>query len=172
MTITAIMAGAIAMLAQFGSSSAAASRDNPLGIIGVLVVMMLAPLAAVLVQMAISRTREYEADRVGAEITGQPLWLASALAKIERAQPIDNYPAEANPATAHMFIINPLHGWRRQPVPHPSVHRGTHRAGCRKWRRSRAPTRQPLDGQLRLAAKPRPVELDALPADGVFLELS
>jgi heat shock protein HtpX len=60
--------------------------------------------------MAISRSREFEADRVGAQICGRPLWLADALAKIESAaQHIDNYPAEQNPATAHMFIINPLH---------------------------------------------------------------
>ncbi|MEQ8195260.1 MAG: M48 family metalloprotease, partial [Rhodospirillales bacterium] len=61
-------------------------------------------------QMAISRTREYEADRIGAEICGQPLWLAAALEKLERgARTIDNEAAEEHPATAHMFIINPLH---------------------------------------------------------------
>jgi heat shock protein HtpX len=64
-----------------------------------------------LVQAAISRSREFEADKAGAEITGRPMWLASALGRIESAaQQIDNYPADANPATAHMFIINPLHG--------------------------------------------------------------
>ena len=64
-----------------------------------------------LVQMAISRTREFEADREGAEISGRPLWLASALKRIEAgAEEIDNEAADANPATAHMFIINPLHG--------------------------------------------------------------
>jgi len=63
-----------------------------------------------LVQMAISRTREYAADRAGAEICGHPMWLASALAKIDRrARRVDNPAAEDNPATAHMFIINPLH---------------------------------------------------------------
>ena len=73
-------------------------------------IAILAPLAAMLVQMAISRAREYEADRVGAEICGRPLWLASALEKISAsAQAIDNQPAERNPATAHLFIINPLH---------------------------------------------------------------
>ena len=72
--------------------------------------MVLAPIAAMLVQMAISRTREYAADREGAEICGHPLWLASALDKLERgAQAIDNPEAENNPATAHMFIVNPLH---------------------------------------------------------------
>jgi heat shock protein HtpX len=72
--------------------------------------MILAPLAAGLVQMAISRSREYEADRVGAEICGEPAWLAAALRKIEAfAKGIDNNAAERNPAIAHMFIINPLH---------------------------------------------------------------
>ncbi len=109
MTITATIAGAISMLANFAIFFGN-NRNNPLGLIGVILVMILAPLAAGLVQMAISRSREYEADRVGAEICGQPLWLASALEKIQNAaQRIDNNPAEANPATAHMFIINPLH---------------------------------------------------------------
>jgi heat shock protein HtpX len=86
-------------------------RNNPLGLAGMLLVTLLAPIAAVLVQTAISRSREFEADRAGAEITGRPLWLASALGQIEHsARQIENYPADANPATAHMFIINPLHG--------------------------------------------------------------
>ena len=73
--------------------------------------MILAPLAAMLVQMAISRTREYAADNLGARIAGQPMWLASALVKIENAaHQIPNMEAEHNPATAHMFIINPLSG--------------------------------------------------------------
>ena len=112
MTITATIAGAISMLANFGLFFGAFgdNRNNPLGIVGVLLVAILAPLAAALVQMAISRTREYEADRIGAEICGQPLWLASALEKIQSAAGrIDNQEAEKNPATAHMFIINPLH---------------------------------------------------------------
>lgn len=109
MTITATIAGAISMLANFGLFFGD-NRNNPLGIVGAILVMILAPLAAALVQMAISRTREYAADREGAEICGQPLWLASALEKIERsARGIDNRTAEGNPATAHMFIINPLH---------------------------------------------------------------
>jgi len=110
MTITATIAGAISMLANFGLFFGGGNRNNPLGFIGVLLMAILAPLAAMLVQMAISRAREYEADRIGAEICGQPLWLASALGKIaSAAQVIDNDQAEANPATAHMFIINPLH---------------------------------------------------------------
>jgi heat shock protein HtpX len=109
MTITATIAGAISMLANFGLFFGG-SRNNPLGLFGAILVMILAPLAAALVQMAISRTREYAADRAGAEICGQPMWLASALEKIDRAaRGIDNRTAEGNPATAHMFIINPLH---------------------------------------------------------------
>ncbi|WP_372593861.1 M48 family metalloprotease, partial [Actinotalea sp.] len=110
MTITATIAGAISMLANFGLFFGD-NRNNPLGIVGAILVMILAPLAAGLVQMAISRTREYAADRGGAEICGHPLWLAAALEKIDRAaRSIDNNTAESNPATAHMFIINPLHG--------------------------------------------------------------
>ena len=113
MTITATLAGAIGMLGNFafffmGSRD---QRDNPLGAIGALLAMIVAPIAAMLVQFAISRSREYEADRVGAAICGEPLALASALARIHNtALRIDNPIAEANPASAHLFIINPLHG--------------------------------------------------------------
>jgi len=109
MTITATLAGAISMLANFGLFFGG-NRNNPLGIVGVILVAILAPMAAMVVQMAVSRSREYEADRIGAEICGHPLWLASALEKIQRsAQRIDNSAAERNLATAHLFIINPLH---------------------------------------------------------------
>ncbi|MGO1119393.1 zinc metalloprotease HtpX [Rhodovibrionaceae bacterium A322] len=109
MTITATLAGALSMLANFAIFFGG-NRNNPLGFVGVLAMMILAPLAAMLVQMAISRTREYEADRIGAEICGQPQWLASALRKIASgARQIDYDTAEQNPATAHLFIINPLH---------------------------------------------------------------
>jgi heat shock protein HtpX len=114
MTITATLAGAISMLGNFAFFFGG-NRDNnnPFGFIGVLVAMIVAPLAAMMVQMAISRTREYSADKRGAEICGQPLWLASALDKIARnAKAIHNPDAERNPATAHMFIINPLSGER------------------------------------------------------------
>lgn len=111
MTITATLAGAISMLANFAFFFGGGRRDNPLGWVGVLLVALLAPFAAVLVQMAISRSREFEADRAGAEISGRPLWLASALERIESSVAhIDNVDAEEHPATAHMFIINPLHG--------------------------------------------------------------
>jgi heat shock protein HtpX len=76
-----------------------------------LLVLIVAPVAAVLVQMAVSRTREFEADRCGAELSGRPLWLANALERIAAgAMRTDNPAADANPATAHMFIVNPLHG--------------------------------------------------------------
>ncbi|WP_416899792.1 MAG: zinc metalloprotease HtpX [Minwuia sp.] len=113
MTITATIAGAIGMLANFAMFAGmfgGNNRDNPLGGIGTILVALLAPVAAMLVQMAISRTREYSADRAGAEICGNPLWLASALEKLEaHARGIDNNRAERNPATAHLFIVNPLH---------------------------------------------------------------
>lgn len=112
MTVAATIAGAIGMLANFGFLFAG-SRDsdnrNPLGAVGALLVMILAPLAATLVQLAISRTREYAADRLGAEICGQPLWLARALERIEAVASGRVMPsAEHSPATAHLFIINPL----------------------------------------------------------------
>ncbi len=111
MTIAATLAGAIGMIANFALFFGGRSRDNPLGVVGTIAMAMLAPLAAGLVQMAISRSREFEADAHGAAICGHPLWLAGALAKLERsAKQIPNHEAEGNPATAHMFIVNPLHG--------------------------------------------------------------
>jgi len=123
MTITATIAGAISMLANFAFFFGG-RRDNHLGALGMILVVFLAPIAAMLVQMAISRTREYEADRIGAQISGRPLWLASALQRIEAsARSIANMPADANPATAHMFIVNPLHGGnlRNLFATHPST---------------------------------------------------
>lgn len=114
-TITATLAGAVGMLANFafffgGSSNDEEGGGNPLGFVGVLLMSILAPLAAMIVQMAVSRSNEYAADAAGAEICGQPLWLASALEKLQTgAAHIDNPRAENNPATAHMFIVNPLH---------------------------------------------------------------
>jgi heat shock protein HtpX len=114
MTITAVLAGAIGMLGNmlffFGGMGRRDDR-SPLGGIGALLVMLLAPIAAMLVQMAISRSREYEADRAGAELSGRPRDLASALHKISGAAgAIPNPVAEANPASAHLFIVNPLSG--------------------------------------------------------------
>jgi heat shock protein HtpX len=125
MTITATVAGAISMLANFGLYFGGGRNDSGhMGIIGTLMLVILGPLAAALVQMAISRTREYEADRIGAEIVGKPLWLASALQKISRAaHRIPNIEAERNPASAPLFIVNPLSGARMDNLfsTHPNV---------------------------------------------------
>ena len=114
MTIAATLSGAIGMLASFGGLMGGGRDENgrPLNPIVGIAMMILAPLGASLVQMAISRSREYEADRLGAEICGNPLWLASALARIENnvRGGVPNYQAEHNPATAHMYIANPLSG--------------------------------------------------------------
>jgi heat shock protein HtpX len=111
MTVTATIAGAIAMLANFAMFFSPRDENGNSNPIAGLLIMILAPIAASIVQMAISRSREYEADRVGAEIAGDPESLARALDKIERfARGQLNVDAERNPATAHMFIINPLAG--------------------------------------------------------------
>ena len=111
-TISATVAGAISALANFamffGGRDSSGQRSNP--IVSILV-MLLAPLAAMLIQMAISRAREFEADRGGAEISGDPHALADALTKIERyAKGVPLHAAEAHPETAQMMIINPLSG--------------------------------------------------------------
>jgi heat shock protein HtpX len=125
MTITATIAGAISMLGNFAFFFGGnRNNNNPFGFAGVLVAIIVAPLAAMLVQMAISRTREYAADRGGAEICGNPLWLASALQKIAGdSKRIVNRDAERNPATAHMFIVNPLSGERMDNLfsTHPAT---------------------------------------------------
>jgi heat shock protein HtpX len=124
MTVTATLAGAISMLAQFGMFFGGGNRNGNAGVLGTLAMIILAPLAAMLVQMAISRTREYAADAAGAEISGKPAALASALAKIDAAaHQIENTAAEENPATAHLFIINPLSGARMDNLfsTHPAT---------------------------------------------------
>lgn len=112
MTVAATLSGAIGMLASFGGLMGGGrdSDGRPLvSPVAAIAAMFLAPLAASLVQMAISRSREFEADRMGAEISGQPLWLASALARLDAGtHQIPNQAAEANPATAHLYIANPL----------------------------------------------------------------
>ena len=111
MTVTATLAGAISALANFALFFGGGDRERPGGVIGTLALMLLAPMAAGLVQMAISRAREYEADRVGAEIAQDPQALASALQKIEAySKRIVNLTAERNPASGQLFIINPLAG--------------------------------------------------------------
>ena len=114
MTITATLAGAISSIAQFGMFFGGGERreNGGLGMIGTIAMSILAPIAASIVQMAISRSREYVADEMGGQIAGNPIWLASALQKISQGvEQIPNEAAEAKPAMAHMFIINPLSGW-------------------------------------------------------------
>ena len=122
MTVTATIAGAITMLANF----ALFFRGNrgAGGLIGAIAMMILAPMAASLVQMAISRGREYGADKMGAEICGNPEWLASALAKISQgAARIPNATAERHPETGQLMIINPLSGQGRDNLfsTHPAT---------------------------------------------------
>ncbi|BBH11059.1 zinc metalloprotease HtpX [Chromobacterium haemolyticum] len=111
-TLSATMAGAISALANFAMFFGGRDENGqPVGLLPRLAIALLAPLAASLIQMAISRAREFEADRGGAEISGDPLALASALQKIEYyAQGIVMPTAEAHPETAQMMIINPLSG--------------------------------------------------------------
>jgi heat shock protein HtpX len=125
MTITATLAGGISMLAQLAAFGGMVNRNseyrpNPIVLI---LSLILAPLAAALVQMAISRTREYAADRFAGQITGDPLALADALRTLEAGRRIPNHRAEAAPATAHMFIINPLSGARADNLfsTHPAT---------------------------------------------------
>jgi len=126
MTITATIAGAVSALANFAFFFGGRDENGrPGGIVGAIAVALIAPLAAGLVQFAISRGREYEADREGAEISGDPEALASALQRIEAYAKggYFNPDAERHPATAHMFIINPLAGGRGDNLfsTHPST---------------------------------------------------
>ena len=112
MTITATIAGAISMLAQIGMFFGGRRQDGGgLGVVGSLLMLVLAPIAAMIVQMAISRSREYAADNIGGRISGRPDALASALVKISQmAEAVPNDTAEAHPTTAPLFIVNPLSG--------------------------------------------------------------
>ena len=155
MTLTATIAGAVSMLANFAFFFGGYGRSrNPLGLVGMLVVTLLAPIAAMLVQMAVSRTREFEADRMGAQISGRPLWLASALQRIESgAQRIDNPAADANPGNGP-YVYRQSAAWRLfRPVREPSLDRGTRRAiashGC----------------GARAGAQTRPLVVNAAPAE-------
>jgi heat shock protein HtpX len=127
MAVAATIGGAVSMFAQylqFGAIFGRGDNRGGLGWIATLVAMLVAPMAAMFVQMAISRSREYAADRMGAKIAGNPLWLASALKKINaKARQIVNQPAEDIPAAAHLFIINPLngHGIDNMFSTHPNV---------------------------------------------------
>jgi heat shock protein HtpX len=114
-TVVAVLAGAITLLAQIGQWGLfwGGGRDddnqNPLALIGVLAFVILGPIAALLIQLAVSRSREYEADHTGAEVSHDPLALASALRKLERATQV--IPSQtAQPAFAHLYLVNPLSG--------------------------------------------------------------
>jgi heat shock protein HtpX len=112
-SIAATIAGAVTYLAHMAQWAAMFgggrdSDDEGGGVFGMILMAILAPIAAMLIQMAISRSREFGADTGGAEISGNPLYLAGALRKLEMAN--QQIPMDANPATAHMFIVNPLTG--------------------------------------------------------------
>ncbi|HXA71124.1 MAG TPA: zinc metalloprotease HtpX [Stellaceae bacterium] len=148
MTIAATIAGAIGMLAHFafffGGARGNDGRGSPGGAVGAIAMMILAPLAATLVQLAISRGREFEADRGGAEISGNPLGLASALVKLEAgAQQLPNLQAEQHPATAHLFIVNPLSGGGMQSLfsTHPSTEQRIARLEAMAAAMGQAPSR-------------------------------
>ncbi|HML27435.1 MAG TPA: zinc metalloprotease HtpX [Hyphomicrobium sp.] len=129
MAIAATIGGAVSMFAQYMQFGMifGGNREGDrggLGILGTIAAIIVAPMAAGLVQMAISRSREYQADRMGAITCGNPLWLASALRRIDgAARRIPNEEAEAVPAAAHMFIVNPLngHGVDNLFSTHPNV---------------------------------------------------
>lgn len=111
-SVVAVIAGTITTIAQFGLWFGGGRDDrqqSPFGGIAALLMLILAPIAALLIQLAISRSREYQADRTGAEVSGDPLALASALRKLERATQV--VPSQtASPAFAHLYIVNPLRG--------------------------------------------------------------
>jgi heat shock protein HtpX len=130
-SIAATLAGAVMMIGsmiRWGAIFGLGSRDDEEGgIAGLLVAGILAPIAATLIQLAISRTREYQADASGAKLTHNPLYLASALRKLEAAN--ERMPLDASPATAHMFIVNPLSaaGISRLFSTHPPIEERIHR---------------------------------------------
>ena len=123
MTIAATLAGAISSIAHWGLWFGGGRRNGP-GVIASIGIAILAPMAAMIVQMAVSRSREYEADRAGGQLCGNPLWLASALGKISgAAATIPDEAVEARPAMAHLFIVNPLSGGPRDNLfsTHPDT---------------------------------------------------
>jgi heat shock protein HtpX len=147
MTVAATIAGAISMLANFGMLFGG-RREGGGGIVSTLLAVMVAPLAAMIIQMAISRSREYVADHDGAEICQRPLWLASALEKIGRAaHEIPNEQAEAHPASAPLYIINPLTGGGMDNLfsTHPNTENRI--AALREQARAMGQTQWPDGGQ-------------------------
>lgn len=114
-SVAATLAGVVMMLANmarwaaiFGAGRSDRDEEGGGGVLGLILMSILAPIAAVMIQMAISRSREFLADATGAKIAGSPLGLASALEKLARASEV--VPLQARPETAHMFIVNPLAG--------------------------------------------------------------
>jgi heat shock protein HtpX len=151
MTVTATIAGAVSALANFAFFFGGRDQDGrPTGMIGAILVAVLAPIAAALVQMAISRSREYEADREGAAISGDPQALASALRKIEAYARggVFNPDAERHPATAHMFIINPLAGRGGDSLfsTHPATENRVNALLAMAGEAARAPLRRSAGG--------------------------
>jgi heat shock protein HtpX len=124
-SVAAVLAGTITTIAQFGMWFGGGRDDrnqSPFGGIVALLMVILAPLAAMLIQLSVSRSREYQADRTGAEVSGDPLALASALRKLERATQV--VPSQtAQPAFAHLYIVNPLRGqsWAGLFSTHPPI---------------------------------------------------
>jgi heat shock protein HtpX len=124
-SVAAVLAGTITSIAQFGMWFGGGRDDrgqSPFGPIVALLTIILAPLAALLIQLAVSRSREYQADRTGAEVSGDPMALASALRKLERGSQV--IPSQtANPAFAHLYIVNPLRGqgWSGLFSTHPPI---------------------------------------------------
>ncbi|WP_042246865.1 zinc metalloprotease HtpX [Paracoccus sp. PAMC 22219] len=157
MTITATMAGAIAMMGNM--MLFAGNREGRGGMLGGILAMILAPMAAMMVQMAISRAREYEADATGAQISGKPQALASALSRIAQAAGRSvNLPAEKNPAAAAMFIINPLHAMRadRLFTTHPPTEERIARLMAMNGAAPRSPAPAAAPSRIpRTGAKPR-----------------
>ncbi len=136
-TIAATIGAAVTYLAQFGFLFGGRSddREGGGGIVGMLLMMILAPLAALIIQMAISRSREYNADETGAKICGHPMWLAGALEKLRRG--VEAVPMDAEQATAHMFIVKPFSGgglanlFSTHPPIEERIERLEHMAGQR-----------------------------------------
>lgn len=123
MTVAGSLAGAVSTLVRFGAVLRG-RRHGPFGALGVILAITLAPIAALLIKLAVSRTREYAADRLGAEICGEPAWLASALMKIStQARRTPMHSAENHPETAHLFIVAPLMGRGVDPMfsTHPAI---------------------------------------------------
>jgi heat shock protein HtpX len=163
MTVAATIAGAVSMLANFGMFFGGGRREGGGGIVSTLIAVIVAPIAAMLIQMAISRSREYAADHDGAEICQRPLWLASALEKIERAaHEIPNEQAEQHPASASLYIINPLTGGGMDNLfsTHPNTENRI--AALREQARGMGQTQWPAGGRIEVPPSNSPDERDEL----------